>query len=291
MLMSVMVRDAVCTLSPSSQNIFGTDLLNAVLYADDTLVIGAAEGRVQELLDSIATIGGNYSMELHWSKFQLLQVNGTYRLSAPDGSVIAPSEVMTYLGAAIYADGGVKSELNRRIGTAWADFSKLARLWRHTSLTRTRKLQIFNAVIASRLLYSLNSAWLNVAEIRRLNGFQCRCLRAILGIKAAFISRVSNASVLHQSAQIKFGQELLRQQLLLYGRIARAADDHPLRKLTFVPGTLRSAASRYVRRVGRPRNEWAAMLAKECRKMGNDTDNIIPIEVEWRRAVYQYCLN
>ena len=218
-------------------------------------------------------------------------MNGTYKLSAPDGSIIAPSDVMTYLGAAIYADGGIKSELNRRIGTAWADFSKLARLWRHTNLPKSRKLQIFNAIIASRLLYSLSSAWLNVAEIRRLNGFQCRCLRAIMGIKASFISRVPNTSVLQQSAQVRFGQQLLRQQLILYGRIARATPNDPLRKLTFVPGTLQSAANRYVRRVGRPRNEWAAMLAKECCKMGGDTDNIILIEADWRRAVYQYCMN
>ena len=120
MLMSVMVRDAVCSLSPASLNVFGTNSLDAVLYADDTLLIGAAEGRVQELLNSIATVGEKYGMELHWSKFQLLQVNGTYKVSAPDGSAIAPSEVMTYLGAAIYADGGIKSELNRRIGAAWA---------------------------------------------------------------------------------------------------------------------------------------------------------------------------
>ena len=218
-------------------------------------------------------------------------MNWVYKLLAPDGSVIGPSDVMTYLGAAIYADGGARNELNRRIGAAWADFSKLARLWRHTSLPKARKLQIFNAIIASRLLYSLSSAWLNVAEIRRLNGFQCRCLRVIMGIKASFISRVSNASVLQQSAQLKFGLQLMRQQLILYGRIARAGPDDPLRKLTFLPGTLQSAASRYVRRVGRPRNEWAAMLAKECCKMGVDIERTILIEADWRRAVFQYCTN
>ena len=72
---------------------------------------------VQEFLDPVAAAGLKYDMELHWSKFQLLQVNGTYKLKAPDGSAIEPTQVMKYLGASIYADGGLKCELNTRLGT------------------------------------------------------------------------------------------------------------------------------------------------------------------------------
>jgi len=291
MLMSVMMKDAVGTLCPESQALYGKGSLDSLLYADDTLIVGVAEERVQELLDAVATTGLKYGMELHWSKFQLLQVNGTYKLSAPDGSVIEPTDVMTYLGACIYSDGGVKSELNRRLGAGWSDFCKLSRLWKHTTLSRARKLQILQAVISSRLLYSLGSAWLNVAELRRLNGFQCRCLRPILGIKPSFISRVSNSTVLQQSGQIPYGRQLLRQQLLLFGRVARAPPTHPLRKLTFVPGSLSPATGHYVRRVGRPRNEWAVMLEKEARKVHANFNVIIRTEPEWKAAVYGYCMS
>ena len=102
---------------------------------------------------------------------------------------------------------------------------------------------------------------------------------------------VSNTSVLQQSEQVKFGQQLLRQQLLLFGRIGRAAPNDPLRKLTFIPGTLQPATARYIRRVGRLRNEWAVMLSRECRKMGVDADRLLLNEEDWRRAVYQYCSN
>ena len=286
MLMSVMMNDAVSSLPQDSRELFGKSSLDAYLYADDTLLVGVSQERVQELLDAVARIGSNYGMELHWSKFQLLEVSGSYRLLAPDGSTIAPSEVMTYLGAAIYPDGRVKSELNRRLGAAWREFSKMSRLWKHTNLNRERKIQIFNAVILTRLLYSLSSAWLNVAELRRLDGFHCRCLRVILNIKVAFISRVSNAAVLQASDQLQLGRQLLKQQLLLYGKVARAPDADPLRMLTFVPGTLRPLTGQYVRRVGRPRNEWASMLQKEYNKMG--AGRSIYIEQEWREAVYQY---
>ena len=157
-------------------------------------------------------------------------------------------------------------------------------------MSKTRKIEILQAVITSRLLYSLGSAWLNVAELRRLNGFQCRCLRQLLGIKPSFISRVSNSSVLQQSGQIPYGRQLLKQQLLLFGRVVRAPPTDPLRRLTFVPGSLQSATGYYVRRVGRPRNEWAVMLEKEARKMNADFDRIVYTEFEWKTAVTDYCM-
>ena len=88
MLMSVMMQDAVSNLSPKSQALYGNGSLDSLLYSDDTPIVGVAKERVQELADAVVAIGLNYGTELHWSKFQLLQANGKYKLSAPDGSVI-----------------------------------------------------------------------------------------------------------------------------------------------------------------------------------------------------------
>lgn len=63
----------------------------------------------------------------------------------------------------------------------------------------------------------------------------------------------------------------------------------PLRRLTFVPGCLQPATGRYVRRVGRPRNEWAVMLEREACKVHVDFRQIIQIETEWKAAVNGYC--
>ena len=49
-------------------------------------------------------------------------------------------------------------------------------------------------------------------------------------------------------------------QLLLFGRVARLLDSDIRRKLTFRNGSLRAATDTFVRRVGRPRTEWAPKL-------------------------------
>jgi len=290
MLMTVVMRDAVHMLPPASQDRFANGALDVILYADDTLLLGLSEGPLQEFLNAVSEVGGRFGMELHWSKFQLLQVNVACKLHAPSGEDIPRSELLSYLGASIYDDGGIKSELNKKLGAAWGDFNKLVRVWRHSALARDGKIRIFQAMIVTRILYGLSSAWLNVAEMRRLNGFYCRCLRIILGIKPAYISRVSNALVIQRSGQVTLGRQLLRQQLLLYGRIARAPAQDVLRKLTFTPGSLQPATSRYVRCRGRPRNEWTTMLQKEIPKVSPIADEIVHNVVEWRRAVYRYCM-
>ena len=229
-------------------------------------------------------------MELHRNKLQLLQIGAVYHLVTPDGSVIPPSEVMTYLGAAIYADGSIKRELNRKLGRAWADFSKLARLWNHASLRKEREILMYIAVVVSRLLYGLNTAWLNVAEQRRLNGFHCRCLRKTVGIPSAYISRVSNARVLKEAQEAPLERQLLRQQLLLYGRLIRAPSADPLRKLTFIDGMEQPTTTMFVRKRGRPRNTWTAMLQRECFKMGTAYHRTVYAEQEWQATVYQHCI-
>ena len=288
MLMSVVMHDAVLGMSDLAKSAIDAGALGSVLYADDTLLIGTSQAHVQEFLVSVTAVGKKFGLELHFSKFQLLSINGSYKLYTPTGELVPEAESMTYLGATVYADGTPKRELNRRLGAAWGDFTKLNRLWKHTSLTRARKLLVFQAVIVSRLLYGLSSAWLNVADVRRLCGFHCRCLRVIMRVQPAFVSRVSNKSVLEESGQRSLEKQLLQQQLLLYGRIARAAPSDPLRSLAFIPGGLEPATSHYIRRVGRPRNEWATMLRKECSKMGAHFTNCIYNEDEWRRAVHTY---
>ena len=87
-------------------------------------------------------------------------------------------------------------------------------------------------------------------------------------------------------------QQLLRQQLLLFGRVARAPDADMLRELTFVPGTLNPAASRHIRRRGRPRLEWATSLTKAASNItsaGETLRSAVADGKGWRQRVHQYC--
>ena len=150
-----------------------------------------------------------------------------------------------------------------RIGMAKADFLKLSKVWSHSSCTWPKKVRIFSALIESKLLYSLACMCLTVAQVRRLDGFQNRCLRKILGIKPSFISRVSNADVLTKAQHPSASLILQKRQLQLFGKVLRSPEAHTLHSVSFVPSLFwKPRTDRYVQRKGRSNREWAPDVTK-----------------------------
>ena len=195
-------------------------------------------------------------MELHHGKFQLLQIRCEDSVHLPCGQQQTSATTLNYLGTVLSEDGCTHSELGRRIGIAKADVTSLQKLWNHSVVSKRRRLEIYSGLVESRLLYSLTCCCLTVAQQRRLDGFQNRCLRRVLGVKPAFYSRVSNAEVLRQSGHRLASQLLEIKQFHLLGKVLRAPEQNPLRTCCLTPNTVAPATSRYVRRIGRPRKEW-----------------------------------
>ena len=218
MMMSALMKDAVARLGARDQELLSTRRLAELLYADDTLLLGVSANSSESCLAAVNAEGGKCGLELHWGKLQLMQIRCNEQAQRLDGTVITPQSDLVYLGIAIADDGRVGRELARRLGMANSEFRRLSSIWRHTSLGKKRKTQIFNAIITPKLLYSLATVCLSIAEKRRLDGFQNRCLRQIWGIKRAFISRVRNDSVLQTSQQRLFSNMVVEQQLLLFGK-------------------------------------------------------------------------
>ena len=291
MLMTVVVSDAVEELDAEATKAFADGRLAVQLYADDTLILADCSAHAQELLDGIARVGSRFGLSLHPDKFQLLRMNCSDKLVGPDGREIQSSDKIVYLGATLHETGDIKSELSKKFGQAWADFSQMLRLWNHSSVSLRRRIEIFQSFITSRLLYGLSSAWLNAAELRRLDGFQARCLRKILRVPSAFFSRVSNKDVLQRSQQYPYSSQLLRQQLILFGKVARAEDTDVLRCITFCPSSLHPLLDKYVRKVGRPKHEWPKMLLKEAVVMAGSlhyVETLIRDPIRWKARVFQH---
>ena len=165
----------------------------SLLYADDTLIVEASEQVAQFYVDTVREQGKAYGFTFNESKLEVLSVKHLGQIRTGDGSFMPSKDRLIYLGGLLSADGRVGAELSRRLGLAERTFTDLQRVWKHANITRKRKVEIFEACVVSRLLYGLQAAWLNKSERRRLNAFQCRCLRRILSYRrlstAAFRTR------------------------------------------------------------------------------------------------------
>jgi hypothetical protein len=233
--------------------------------------VRSVEGRqachVEEFALAVERAGATYGMSLHWGKTQALCVGDAAGLRKPDRSAFEDTGFLVYLGALLNADGRIDSELSRTLGTARADFNQLQRIWGHGGVPLRDKLQYFRAFVLSKLQYGLSTVWLVTAQRRRVDGFVARCLRRMLGIPAAFMSRVSNATVLSRACFKPFSRQLLKHQLCLLRKVALTGPEHPMRKDTFIDSTVIPQIGRFVRRVGRPRQDWTTQLLREGREL------------------------
>ena len=93
-----------------------------------------------------------------------------------------------------------------------------------------------------------------------LDGFHCNCLRKILAVKPSYISRVSNARVRAAAQRRPLSVDIRRSQLKLMGEVLREPSKSVLKDVAFQPQTVAPLTEMWVRRVGRPRQEWTTQL-------------------------------
>ena len=98
-----------------------------------------------------------------------------------------------------------------------------------------------------------------------MDGFQARCLRNVVGAKAADYSRISNEEVRRRAGQSPYSRQLLKHQLHCLARWP--GRQTRIRKLTFQHHSLEATTAKYLRKRGRPRNEWAVKLQDAALRM------------------------
>ena len=240
--------------------------------------------------------GSVYGLAFNWKKLELVSSTDIPSIIAPTGEKIKPKKQAVYLGCILAADGTAGSEINRRVGGAREEFEKLRRVWAHSGLSRSRKLEVFNACISSKLLYNLHSVWLSAAELIKVDAFQNRCLRRVLKIPPSYISRVSNVTVLQRAAARSMSSMLLERQLRWFGALARRDSNDIVRCSIFDSASLSFKPRGLVgpRRRGRPKVSWANGIFEHAIAVAGSEDSLNRMlgqasKFTWNSAVYDYC--
>ena len=133
---------------------------------------------------------------------------------------------------------------------------------------RKWKLIVFDAIIRSQLLNGLETIHITKAVAKKLDAFQYRGLRKILGMSSTFISRANTNRRLLEVATataypkrgddrkiIPFSTYHQERRFELLGHVLRCDSTDPLRQVSFVP----ESAYRVdygKKRPRRPRQTW-----------------------------------
>ena len=140
-----------------------------------------------------------------------------------------------YLGSQVQASGQQEAELSRRLGAAGVAFEQLRpRVFSARGVSLASKVRIYKAVVIPTLLYGAAESWaLSQGQLSRLDAFNAKCLRRILGVQQRHPAMMPNAEVYALTKQPAISDLLRKHRLRWLGHMARMQDSTAVKQLLF----------------------------------------------------------
>ena len=155
------------------------------------------------------------------------------RLHFLNGDPVPTATNVRYLGSLVTWDAPASSAITARFHLAKAALQSLRLVW-NSCLQPQQKLRIFNSVVVSTLIYGLSCLTFSTKLYQTLDSFYFRLLRSVLGIKAAYISRISNYTVWDTAGKpMTASQLVLQQQIQILIEVLATPPEDPYHHIVF----------------------------------------------------------
>ena len=246
-----------------------------LLFADDTLLFSAKAAHMEHLLSLVIE---HSTLTLNKGKCQLLVTHDVgSRVNFPDGTPVTRQEQIKYLGATFTTTLNINSIIRQKLTEASATMRTLQPLWTDNQISTPWKLVVYNAVVRSRVFYTLETLELTPGQQRTLDTLYFRGLRKILKKGSTFIDRywtherLLNLANQHQKRvapnmikHISFSNYYRIRRRKLLGHLLRAPPNNLTRLAILSPENIDRVDTRRKKRVGRPRYTWLYESLKDA---------------------------
>ena len=240
-----------------------------LLYADDTARITNNVNAMNRLIAKIEEHAHYYGLNFNKTKCVAMCYNSDGKPSFPGGEFVTQAQETIYLGSTVSSTHNTRKEVCSKLSSCFAVMNKLNVFWSKSNCPPKFKIQVFDAVVRSKLVYGLEATQLPKYLLNKLDSFQLKGLRKILKLDTTFINRSNtNQKVFQESSRLRnpdcvpgkdvqpFSTYVRNKQQSLYKHIVRLTDDDPLRQSTLEPSSSVPCIITN-KRVGRPRGKWA----------------------------------
>ena len=195
-------------------------LPHSAIYADDTDFISLCSKFLDDIQLAVGPIFIEYDLLVNVEKTErtiignqdLVSDQSTWRNTRKLGSLL-----------------GVEEDVNRRIQLATHSFKSLESLWKHRShVAQHIRLHAYRAIVESVLLYNCGTWALTQALADKLDRFQRRMLRHVLGLK--WFNKVTNVDLYNRCGIAAASTQVLNARWRLFGHTLRMDELSPARK-------------------------------------------------------------
>ena len=244
----------------------GGRTINNLRFADDIDLMGGTSQELQDLTDRLTTSSSAYGMEVSSEKSKVManSASGTQAIIHMNGHQLEEVDAFKYLGSTFTKDGRSSADIKTRIGIATSAMARLDNIWKSRDISFQTKVKLYKSLVLSILLYGCESWTLAAETTRRLQAFESKSYRRLLGIP--WHARKTNEFVFAQVKTLAGPQEPLltivkRRKLSWFGHVTR----HNGLTKTILQGTLEGG-----RRRGRQAKAWMDNI-KEWTRMDSPT--------------------
>ena len=221
---------------------------------------------MNKLTDRLSNSAREYGMEISGEKSKVVVNSGdntTVQISM-NGQQLEEVMAFKYLRATLTKDGRSTAEIKIRLAIATASMAKLNKIWSSKDVSFSTKIKLYKTLVLSTLLYGCESWTLTADSTKRIQAFENKCYRRMLGI--SWKDRKTNEFIL-RGIKARAGQQenllriVKRRKLAWFGHISR----HNSLAKTVLQGTLEGGRKR-----GRQVKCWADNL-KEWTRLDSPT--------------------
>lgn len=192
------------------------------MFADDSAIFAEDDTEATHILYDIARHSKLYGLKVNAEKTKVLTTDGSPTIVHLNGVQIKQVQQFQYLGSLVEEKKVASSvEIRTRIGQAAAAFASLRWcVWKKNNISLATKIRLYRTLILPILLYGAETWTMLKHDLSKLEVFQMRCLRCILGVSLR--DRHSNDTILTScGSQPTIGDLIQRRRLRWFGHICR----------------------------------------------------------------------
>ena len=252
------------------------------MRADDIVIFADLLDTMKDALYIFNEQSQKLGLHVNWSKTKLQSFNPW--IPTPPSTLIRTQPVtttdnFTYLGSTIASNNSSFNDVNRRIAIATSTMSKLSSLWTSSRLSLTLKMRLYNSLIISIITYISASWTLTKAQKKRLDAFNTKALRRIVGVRWHYY--VTNASILIHTGQPPLTTTIRKLRLIAFGHICRLQPGtQAIDNLASTP-----PPSTWHRPRGRPPLRWADRIVNDTQLSLSYAGTATQYRKSWRSRI------
>jgi len=243
--------------------------LNQLLFADDAAIVADSVEKLQRIVVEFGRVCERRKLTVNVDKCKVMRCARIEQMDRMNirlnGEVLEEVKMFKYLGSNVNASGDVQGEVVHRINEGQKVLGAVNRVFNNRKVGLNVKKCVYERVIVPTVLYGAETWGLREIERKKLNVFEMKCLRSMIGVTRR--DRLRNVVVRDRTGMnVEMTGRVDERVLRWFGHMERMDDARLTKKV------MNSRMSGNRPR-GRPRYGWMDGVKRALSDRGMNVDD------------------